>query len=76
MNGVKVGGTAARHGGCNTELSLGSALAVAGWRKRVAVRTNRRRFFQPVVSVVTVDVGRSCRQRGDIVVACAPPRKV
>jgi hypothetical protein len=56
VNGVKVGGTAARQGGCNTELSLGSALAPVSWRKRVAVRAKEAQVFQPVVSVVTIYV--------------------
>jgi hypothetical protein len=56
VNGVKVGGTAARQGGCNTELSLGSTLAAVGWRKRVTVRAEEAQIFQPVVSVVTVYV--------------------
>ena len=46
MNGVKVGGTAAREGGCNTELSLGSALAPLSWRKRAAVRAKEAQIFQ------------------------------
>ena len=47
MNGVKFGGTAARQGGCNTELSLGSALAPVSWCVRVAVRTTEeQQIFQ------------------------------
>ena len=56
MNGVKVGGTAARQGGCNTELSLGSALAPVSWCKRVAVGAKEAQIFQSVVSVVTIYV--------------------
>ena len=56
MNGVKFGGTAARQGGCNTELSLDSSLAPIGWGQCVAVRAQEPQVFEPVVAVVPVDV--------------------
>ena len=56
MNGVKFGGTAARQGGCNTELSPDPSLASIGWGQCVAVRTQEPQVFEPVVPVVPVDV--------------------
>jgi hypothetical protein len=56
VNGVKFGGTAARQGGCNTELSPDSSLASIGWGQCVAVRAQEAQVFEPVVSVVPVYV--------------------
>jgi len=56
VNGVKFGGTAARQGGCNTELSPDSSLASIGWGQCVAVRAQEAQVFEPVVPVVPVDV--------------------
>ncbi len=63
MNGVKFGGTAARQGGCNTELSPDSSLAPVSRGQCVAVGAQQPQVFEPVVLVVPVDVVEFERNR-------------